>query len=206
MPIGCPELFDPVDLRRRLVAEALGTGLLLVAVVGSGTLGERLAQGNTGLALLANALASAAALFGSPVFALSGHVRSGAAQWLSECVFTFGLAGVVWVCSRLRPSSMAAVLGAYVGSGFWMTPTGFGNPAVALARAFTDSFSGIPLALGQCNWIDLVSALPWQRQRLLASPVTPVQVVRIRQPSRREQLLTPERDAQIRPATGSARA
>lgn len=189
-----------MDLRRRLVAEALGTGLLLVAVVGSGTLGERLAQGNTALALLANALASAAALFaliewlaplsgahfnpvvtlalawrgditrpvaaayvatqivaalagvglanamfGTPVFALSGNVRSGAGLWLSECVFTFGLVGVVWVCSRLRPSSLAAVVGAYVGSGFWMTPTGFGNPAVALARAFTDSFSGIRL-------------------------------------------------------------
>jgi glycerol uptake facilitator-like aquaporin len=51
------------SLARRLVAEALGTGFLLVAVVGSGILGERLAEGNTAVALLANALATGAALF-----------------------------------------------------------------------------------------------------------------------------------------------
>lgn len=52
-----------VSLQRRLVAEALGTGFLLVAVVGSGILGARLAQGNTAMALLASSLATAAALF-----------------------------------------------------------------------------------------------------------------------------------------------
>ncbi|MFJ9367202.1 aquaporin [Nocardia sp. NPDC101769] len=50
-------------LTRRMAAEALGTGFLLTAVVGSGILGQRLAQGNTAIALLANALATAAALF-----------------------------------------------------------------------------------------------------------------------------------------------
>ncbi|MEW6641982.1 MAG: aquaporin [Pseudomonadota bacterium] len=50
-------------LSRRLAAEALGSGFLLVAVVGSGILGERLAAGNTALVLLANALATAAALY-----------------------------------------------------------------------------------------------------------------------------------------------
>ena len=52
-----------MSLRRCLVAEALGTGFLLIAVVGSGILGERLAAGNTAIALLANALATWAALF-----------------------------------------------------------------------------------------------------------------------------------------------
>ncbi|WP_249779888.1 aquaporin [Bradyrhizobium sediminis] len=52
-----------ISLRRRLTAEALGTGFLLVAVVGSGILGERLSAGNAAIALLANALATAAALF-----------------------------------------------------------------------------------------------------------------------------------------------
>jgi glycerol uptake facilitator-like aquaporin len=47
---------------RRLVAEAVGTGLLLAAVVGSGIMGERLAGGNVALALLANTLATGAAL------------------------------------------------------------------------------------------------------------------------------------------------
>lgn len=49
-------------MSRRLVAEALGTALLLVAVVGSGIMAERLAQGNAAMALLANALATGAAL------------------------------------------------------------------------------------------------------------------------------------------------
>jgi glycerol uptake facilitator-like aquaporin len=49
-------------LSRRVVAEALGTGLLLAAVVGSGIMGERLAGGNVAIALLANTLATAAAL------------------------------------------------------------------------------------------------------------------------------------------------
>ena len=50
------------DLARRLAAEALGTCLLLVAVVGSGIMAERLAGGNIALALLANAIATGAAL------------------------------------------------------------------------------------------------------------------------------------------------
>lgn len=54
---------QPLSLQRRLAAEALGTGFLLIAVVGSGIMGERLAAGNTAIALLANALATGAALF-----------------------------------------------------------------------------------------------------------------------------------------------
>ena len=42
---------------RRLVAEMLGTALLLAAVVGSGIMGERLSGGNVAIALLANTLA-----------------------------------------------------------------------------------------------------------------------------------------------------
>lgn len=49
-------------LARRVVAEALGTALLLAAVVGSGIMGERLAGGNVAIALLANSLATGAAL------------------------------------------------------------------------------------------------------------------------------------------------
>ena len=51
-----------VDLARRTVAEAVGSAFLLAAVVGSGIMGERLAGGNLGLALLANTLATGAAL------------------------------------------------------------------------------------------------------------------------------------------------
>jgi glycerol uptake facilitator-like aquaporin len=50
------------SVSRRLAAEGVGTALLLAAVVGSGIMGERLAAGNAALALLANALATGAAL------------------------------------------------------------------------------------------------------------------------------------------------
>jgi len=53
---------EPFGLSRRLAAEALGTALLLAAVVGSGIMGERLAGGNVAVALLANTLATGAAL------------------------------------------------------------------------------------------------------------------------------------------------
>lgn len=51
-----------MNLLRRVVAEAVGTAMLLAAVVGSGIMGERLAGGNVGLALLANTIATGAAL------------------------------------------------------------------------------------------------------------------------------------------------
>ena len=50
-----------VDLLRRAVSEALGTAMLLAAVVGSGIMGERLAGGNVAIALLANTVARVAA-------------------------------------------------------------------------------------------------------------------------------------------------
>jgi glycerol uptake facilitator-like aquaporin len=52
-----------MTLSRRALAETLGTALLLAAVVGSGIMGERLAQGNDAIALLANAFATGCALF-----------------------------------------------------------------------------------------------------------------------------------------------
>ena len=51
-----------MSLQRRLVAEALGTTLLLAVVIGSGIMGERLAAGNEAVALLANTLATGAGL------------------------------------------------------------------------------------------------------------------------------------------------
>jgi glycerol uptake facilitator-like aquaporin len=54
----------PVDLRRRLVAEALGTGLLTTAVIGSGIMASRLSPDDVGLQLLENAAATAGALIG----------------------------------------------------------------------------------------------------------------------------------------------
>ena len=55
---------DPLAFARRLVAEALGTGLLIVAVIGSGIMAERLSPNDVGLQLLENAFATAGALIG----------------------------------------------------------------------------------------------------------------------------------------------
>jgi glycerol uptake facilitator-like aquaporin len=52
----------PALLYKRSVCEGLGTGLLVAAVVGSGIMGERLAGGNTAIALLANTIATGTAL------------------------------------------------------------------------------------------------------------------------------------------------
>jgi glycerol uptake facilitator-like aquaporin len=51
-----------VDLRRRAVAEGLGTALLLATVIGSGIMGDKLAGGNVAIALLANTVATGASL------------------------------------------------------------------------------------------------------------------------------------------------
>jgi len=184
---------------RRAVAEALGTALLLAAVVGSGIMGERLAGGNVAIALLANTLATGAALvalilafgpisgahfnpavtladasqggvswrevpayvgaqiagafagvaaahlmFNQPVFFASRHVRSGGAQLFSEFVATFGLLSIIWGCARRQSSMVAFAVGAYITAAYWFTAsTSFANPAVTLARAASDTFSGI---------------------------------------------------------------
>ena len=89
-------------------------------------------------------VAAAHAMFGEPVFFASAHVRSGAAQWWSEFVATFGLIGVIIGCSRSRPSITPLAVAAYITSAYWFTAsTSFANPAVTLARAATDTFAGI---------------------------------------------------------------
>ena len=57
-----PQTEAKIDLGRRVTAETVGTALLLAAVVGSGIMGERLAGGNVAIALLANTVATGAAL------------------------------------------------------------------------------------------------------------------------------------------------
>lgn len=187
------------SLSRRLVSEGIGTALLLSAVVGSGIMGERLANGNVAIALLANTLATGAALvaliltfgpvsgahfnpavtladasqgglpwrevpgyvlaqcfgailgvwaahlmFGLSVMQVSTHVRSGSAQLFSEFVATFGLLAVIWGCSRARMSAVPFAVGAYITAAYWFTAsTSFANPAVTLARSFTNTFAGI---------------------------------------------------------------
>lgn len=190
-----------VSLRRRASAEFVGTAFLVAAVVGSGIMAERLSGGNVAVALLANTVATGAALvalilafgrisgahfnpavtvadaleagipwrevpaylsaqctgavagtaianlmFGEPLFSLSRHARSGSSQVFSEFIATFGLLVVIWGCSRMRANTVPFAVGAYIMAAYWFTAsTSFANPAVTLARAFSDSFAGIRL-------------------------------------------------------------
>ncbi|MGV6839043.1 MAG: aquaporin [Planktomarina sp.] len=186
-------------MARKLLAEFIGTAFLLVAVIGSGIYGEALSQGNTGLALLANAIATGCMLFvlitvlgplsgahfnpavslafylrgdmpladmlryvpvqiiggvlgvwlthimyDLPILQLASTDRTGAAQWVSEIVATFGLLFVIIGGLRYRPQAIPALVGLYICGAYWYTSsTSFANPAVTIARGLSDTFAGI---------------------------------------------------------------
>jgi glycerol uptake facilitator-like aquaporin len=188
-----------ITAARRLVAEGVGTALLVAAVVGSGIMADQLAHGAAATALLANTIATGAALvalllmfgpisgahlnpavtislavtreitprmaagyvavqvaggiagcvlanamFDLTAISWSLHARAGAPQLLSEAVATFGLMGVVIAVGRSRPSVTPFAVAAYIVAAYWFTAsTSFANPAVTIARAFSDTFAGI---------------------------------------------------------------
>ena len=83
-------------------------------------------------------------MFGLAPIAVSTHVRTGAPQLFSEFVATFGLMAVIWGCSRRRAELVPFAVGAYITAAYWFTAsTSFANPAVTIARALTNTFSGI---------------------------------------------------------------
>ena len=88
-------------------------------------------------------------MFALPVIELSLHVRTGGAQWFSEFVATFGLVTTILAGIRFQQSAVPWLVGLYITAAYWFTAsTSFANPAVAVARALTNTFSGIrPLDL-----------------------------------------------------------
>ena len=83
-------------------------------------------------------------MFEMPLLQLSQNIRTGPAQWGSEFVATFGLLTVIFGGLRWRPEAVPALVGFYITAAYWFTAsTSFANPAVTIARSFTDSFSGI---------------------------------------------------------------
>jgi len=87
---------------------------------------------------------AAHAMFGERLFMLSTHQRSGGSQMFSEFIATFGLVSVIWGCARTRAAVVPFAVAAYIVAAYWFTAsTSFANPAVSLARAFTDTFAGI---------------------------------------------------------------
>jgi arsenate reductase len=194
-----------IPLARRALAEALGTGLLVTVVVGSGITAQRLSPGDVGLQLLENSTATAFGLavlilmlgplsgahfnpvvtladfalgrrtgtgvdpvtvavyvpaqiagaiggavlanlmFALPAATASSHVRTGGHLWLGEVVATAGLVLLIFSLARTgRGQYGPAAVGAYIGAAYWFTSsTSFANPAVTIARSFTDTFTGI---------------------------------------------------------------
>jgi glycerol uptake facilitator-like aquaporin len=183
----------------RLLAEFLGTAMLLISVVGSGIMGETLADGNTAVALLANAIATGCMLyviittlgpisgahfnpivtlafafrgehpwklvapyiivqviggilgvwavhlmFDLPILQASATLRTGTGQWSSEIIATFGLLFVIFGGLRHKVDAVPPLVAMYITGAYWFTSsTSFANPAVTIARGFSDTFAGI---------------------------------------------------------------
>ena len=186
------------DLPRRLVAETLGTALLVATVIGSGIMAESLTK-DIALALLGNTIATGAilvvlitilgpisgahfnpavtlvfaikgdlnlrdtslyvgaqiiggilgtviahAMFALPLLDASTKIRTGSAQWLAEGVAAFGLVATILAGIRFNRSAVPWLVGLYITAAYWFTAsTSFANPAVAIARSLTNTFSGI---------------------------------------------------------------
>ncbi len=83
-------------------------------------------------------------MFAMPVVSWSHHPRHGVSQIFSEFIATFGLLLVIWGCSRLRSSAGPFAVGCYITAAYWFTSsTSFANPAVTIARCFSNTFVGI---------------------------------------------------------------
>ncbi|MCX7308984.1 MAG: aquaporin family protein [Afipia sp.] len=186
------------DLKRRLVAELLGTALLVITVVGSGIMAETLTK-DVALALLGNTIPTGAilvvlittlgpisgahfnpavtlvfaikrdltplealsyvvaqiiggivgtiiahAMFALPLLETSMKIRTGGAQWFAEGVAAFGLVATILAGIRFERASVPWLVGLYITAAYWFTAsTSFANPAVAIARSLTNTFSGI---------------------------------------------------------------
>lgn len=87
---------------------------------------------------------AAHAMFELPLLQMAATVRTGSGQWLAEAIATSGLVLTIFGCVARKPAAIPASVGLYIGAAYWFTAsTSFANPAVTLARAFSDSFAGI---------------------------------------------------------------
>jgi glycerol uptake facilitator-like aquaporin len=186
------------DRSRRLVAEGLGTALLVSTVVGSGIMADRLSD-DVAVSLMGNTIPTGAmlvvlitllapisgahfnpvvslvftlrrqltvadagayiamqilggvagtlvahAMFDLPLFQVAATVRTGMGQWLAEATATFGLLLTILLGLKMRSEAIPWLVGLYITAAYWFTAsTSFANPAVAVARALSDTFAGI---------------------------------------------------------------
>jgi glycerol uptake facilitator-like aquaporin len=106
------------------------------------------------------------AMFELPILQLSLTERTGTGQWLAEIVATFGLVTSIFAGIRFRPDAVPWLVGLYITAAYWFTAsTSFANPAVAIARSLSDTFSGIKPAdvpmfiIAECLGAVLATAL-----------------------------------------------
>lgn len=84
------------------------------------------------------------AMFDLELLQISQKIRTGPAQWIAEITATFGLVAVIFAGLRSAQNAIPWLVGLYITAAYWFTAsTSFANPAVAIGRAFTDTFSGI---------------------------------------------------------------
>src|ERR1700724_2848029 len=84
------------------------------------------------------------AMFALPLLDASLKMRTGGAQWLAEGVAAFGLVATILAGIRFERASVPWLVGLYITAAYWFTSsTSFANPAVAIARSMTNTFSGI---------------------------------------------------------------
>ena len=84
--------------------------------------------------------------FELPIYELSSKTRDGVYIFVAEVVATFGLILIIFGSMKSGKVVTAACVGFYITAGYWFTSsTSFANPAVTIARFFTDTFTGISL-------------------------------------------------------------
>jgi glycerol uptake facilitator-like aquaporin len=83
-------------------------------------------------------------MFEMPLLQASLKVRGGGAQWFSEIIAAFGLVATILGGLRFARASVPVLVGLYITAAYWFTAsTSFANPAVAIARSLSNTFSGI---------------------------------------------------------------
>jgi glycerol uptake facilitator-like aquaporin len=100
-------------------------------------------------------------MFGLPLLDASLKVRTGGAQWFAEAVAAFGLIATILGGVRFQRDAVPWLVGLYITAAYWFTAsTSFANPAVAIARSFTNTFSGIrPIDLPGFIVAEIVGAI-----------------------------------------------
>ena len=83
-------------------------------------------------------------MFDLSVLQASSTDRTGINQWVSEVFATFGLLFVIFGGLHSRPDAIPTLVALYITGAYWFTSsTSFANPAVTIARGFSDTFAGI---------------------------------------------------------------